>query len=78
MHIRNSKTLVFHSTTTRCEKNERNSQRMKNKWMNWGVKGAENLAGLVIKRIRERKYCERFPERVMKKVSIRWEVNLHQ
>ena len=54
------------------------SKRMKNKWMSWGVKGAENPAGLVMKRICERSYYGRFLEKIMKKVNIRWEVNLHQ
>jgi len=46
--------------------------------MSWGVKGAENPAGLVMKRICERSYYGRFLEKIMKKVNIGWEVNLHQ
>jgi len=54
------------------------SKRMKNKWMSWSVKGAQNLASLVMKRSCERSYYERFLERIMKRKNIKWEVNLHQ
>ncbi|OFV65547.1 MAG: hypothetical protein SBU_001577 [Candidatus Syntrophoarchaeum butanivorans] len=39
------------------------SKRMKNKWMSWGV-----VKGVIMRGF----------EKIMKKVNIRWEVNLHQ
>ncbi|MFO7966584.1 MAG: transposase, partial [Archaeoglobaceae archaeon] len=53
------------------------SKRMKNKWMSWSVKGAENMASLVTKRACQRKTYEKFISKIMKNEDIKWEVNLH-
>ncbi len=53
------------------------SKRMKNKWMTWTPKGAENMATLVTKRTCQRKTYEKFISRIMKNEDIKWEVNLH-
>ena len=54
------------------------SKRMKNKWMSWSAKGAENLAGLLMKKKYEREFYEMFLVKVMKlDRNIRWEVNFN-
>lgn len=54
------------------------SKRMKNKWMSWSAKGAENLASLLMKKRYERSFYETFLSRVMKlDRNIRWEVNFN-
>jgi len=54
------------------------SKRMKNKWMKWSDRGAENLASLLMKMRFEKDVYESFIVEVMKlDKDIRWEVNLH-
>jgi len=54
------------------------SKRMKNKWMKWSDRGAENLASLLMKMRFEKDVYESFIVEVMKlDKDIKWEVNLH-
>jgi hypothetical protein len=54
------------------------SKRMKNKWMKWSDRGAENLGNLLMKMRFEKACYESFIIEVMKlDENIRWEVNLH-
>ena len=54
------------------------SKRMKNKWMKWSERGAENLASLLMKMRFEKASYESFIVEVMKlDRDVRWEVNLH-
>jgi len=51
---------------------------MKNKWMKWSERGAENLGNLLMKMKYERASYESFIGEVMKlDRNIKWEVNLH-
>jgi hypothetical protein len=54
------------------------SKRMKNKWMKWSERGAENLGNLLMKMRYEKDVYESFIVEVMKvDGDIKWEVNLH-
>jgi len=54
------------------------SKRMKNKWMSWSAKGAENLASLLMKKRYEGEFYEMFLVKVMKlDRNIGWEVNFN-
>ena len=54
------------------------AKRMKNKWMKWSERGAENLGNLLMKMRFERTSYESFIGEIMKlDKNIRWEVNLH-
>ena len=54
------------------------AKRMKNKWMKWSERGAENLGNLLMKMRFERTSYESFIIEIMKlDKNIRWEVNLH-
>ena len=54
------------------------AKRMKNKWMKWSERGAENLGNLLMKMRFERTSYESFIGEVIKlDRDIRWEVNLH-
>ena len=54
------------------------AKRMKNKWMKWSERGAENLGNLLMKMRFERASYESFIIEIMKlDKNIRWEVNLH-
>ncbi|WP_456468250.1 hypothetical protein [Archaeoglobus sp.] len=54
------------------------AKRMKNKWMKWSEREAENLGNLLMKMRFERASYESFIDEVMKlDKDIRWEVNLH-
>ncbi len=54
------------------------AKRMKNKWMKWSERGAENLANLLMKMRYEWNVYESFIVEVMRlDGNIRWEVNLH-
>ena len=54
------------------------AKRMKNKWMKWSERGAENLGNLLMKMRFERGSYESFIVEIMKvDRDVRWEVNLH-
>ena len=54
------------------------AKRMKNKWMKWSERGAENLGNLLMKMRFERPSYESFIGEIMKlDRDIWWEVNLH-
>ena len=54
------------------------AKRMKNKWMKWSERGAENLGNLLMKMKYEKDVYESFIVEVMKlDRDIWWEVNLH-
>lgn len=54
------------------------AKRMKNKWMKWSDRGAENLGNLLMKMRYEKDVYESFIVEVMRvDKNIRWEVNLH-
>ena len=53
-------------------------KRMKNKWMKWSERGAENFANLLMKMRFERDVYESFIVEVMRlDGDVKWEVNLH-
>ena len=54
------------------------AKRMKNKWMKWSERGAENLGNLLMKMRCEKEVYESFIVEVMRlDRNIKWEVNLH-
>ncbi|MBO8180766.1 MAG: hypothetical protein H0Z19_09890 [Archaeoglobus sp.] len=54
------------------------AKRMKNRWMKWSERGAENLGNLLMKMRYERGSYESFIVEIMRlDRNIKWEVNLH-